>query len=72
LGTDEVYRHGRALLAIGPQVLATMHDARLTLRNRFRAECPGYPASQALGFTIDEEEVGVRGVMFRRFSKGPC
>lgn len=73
LGTDEVYRHGRALLAIGPQVLDTMHDSRLTLRNLVSAQ-----NDQAIrllkrwGFTVDEEEVGVRGVMFRRFSKGPC
>jgi hypothetical protein len=54
-------------------VLDTMHDSRLTLRNLVSAQnAQAIRLLKRWGFTIDEEEVGVRGVIFRRFSKGPC
>lgn len=72
LGTDEVYRHGRELLAWGPQFLRAMGDSRLTLRNLVSARNDrAIRLLRHWGFTIGEEEVDVRGVAFREFVKEP-
>ena len=73
LGTPEVYRHPRLLLRWGRGIIHRLHDSRLTLRNLVSAQ-----NTQAIrllgrwGFMVEKEEVDVRGVMFRRFSKEPC
>lgn len=70
LGTDEVYRHGRELLQWGPGIIARLCDSRLTLRNLVSSR--NTRAIRLLGkwgFAVDEEEIEVRGVPFRRFEK---
>lgn len=73
LGTDEVFRHPRLLLRWGLGFLDRMHDSRLRLRNLVSAEnVQAIRLLKRWGFTVDQEEVDVRGVSFRRFSKEPC
>lgn len=73
LGTDEVYRHGRALLMWGPGIIARLCDSRLTLRNLVSAR-----NSRAIrllrhwGFIVGKEQVMVRGVAFLPFELVPC
>jgi hypothetical protein len=73
LGTDEVYRHPREMLKWGPGIIERLHDSRHTLRNLVSAQ-----NGQAIrllkrwGFTVEDKEQDVRGVMFRQFSKEPC
>lgn len=70
LGTDEVYRHARELLTWGPGLVARLHDSSSVLRNVVSSD--NTSAIRLLGrwgFTVDEEEVIVRGVPFRRFEK---
>jgi len=72
LGTDEVYRHGRELLMWGPGMISRMTDSRMTLRNLVSAE-----NGQAIrllrkwGFTVEEDEREIGGVMFKVFFKEP-
>lgn len=71
LGTDEVYRHGRALLVWGPGFISRMRDSRRTLRNLVSAR--NRPAIRLLrrwGFTISDDEVTVRGLTFLPFEMG--
>lgn len=73
LGTDEVYRHPREMLKWGPGIIDRLHDSRLTLRNLVSAQNgQAIRLLERWGFTVDQEEQDVRGVMFRRFSKEPC
>lgn len=70
LGTDEVYRHGRELLVWGPAFVSRMADSRNLLRNLVSSR--NGRAIRMLtrwGFTVDHEEVIVRGVPFRYFEK---
>lgn len=70
LGTDEVYRHGRELLARGPTFISQFGDSSRHLRNVVSARNRrAIRLLQRWGFTVDEEEVTVRGVAFRRFEK---
>lgn len=72
LGTDEVYRHGRELLAWGPGIVSRLGDS-LSLRNLVSSR--NNRAIRLLkrwGFTVGEEEVDVRGVGFRHFEKVPA
>lgn len=70
LGTDEVYRHGRELLMWGPGFVARMSDSRLTMRNLVSARNRrAIRLLERWGFTVDQNEVTVRGVAFRPFEK---
>lgn len=70
LGTDEVYRHGRELLMWGPGLLSRLSDSRLTLRNLVSSRNRrAIRLLERWGFTVDENEVTVRGVAFRSFEK---
>lgn len=72
LGTDEVYRHGRALLMWGPEMVDRLCDSRMTLRNLVSAENDkAIRLLRRWGFTVAEEEVFVRGVPFLYFEKVP-
>lgn len=68
LGTDEVYRHGRALLALGPRIIARLVDSSgwvgnlVSARNRQAIRLLG-----AWGFTVEEETQMIGGVAFRQF-----
>lgn len=67
LGTNEVYRHRRELLLMGPGLIAALRDSR-RLTNWVSAE-----NGQAIrllrrwGFTVGEDETDVRGVPFLKF-----
>lgn len=70
LGTDEVWRHPRALLAIGPQVLSTMHDSSPTLANLVSADnAPAIRLLQKWGFTVNQHTILVGGLAFRPFER---
>jgi len=72
LGTEVVWRHPRALLKWGPGIIERLHDSRCMLRNLVSSEnAPAIRLLKRWGFTVDEEEVDVHGMMFRRFSKAP-
>lgn len=68
LGSDEVYRHGRALLDMGPRVIARMHRSYRRLENSVSV---GNGRARRLlerwGFTIERDPFTVRGVEFVRF-----
>lgn len=67
LGTDEVYRHKRELLLIGPGMIAAMRDSR-RLSNWVSAD-NGEAIRLLLrwGFTVGEDKTDVRGVPFLKF-----
>ncbi|GFM29273.1 hypothetical protein [Novosphingobium sp. PY1] len=70
LGTDEVYRHGRELLMWGPGFVSRLGDSLRRLDNLVSAR--NRQAIRLLarwGFTVEEEDIMVRDVAFRRFSK---
>lgn len=70
LGTDEVYRHGRELLMWGPGFVARLCDSSKTLRNLVSSRNRrAIRLLERWGFTVDQDEVIVRGVAFRRFEK---
>jgi len=68
LGTDEVYRHGRALLALGPRIIARLVDSIGTAGNL--VSCQNRQAITLLkrwGFTVEDEISVISGVAFRQF-----
>lgn len=70
LGTDEVWRHGRALVHLGPVILAEMHDSSAVLANLVSAD--NVRAIRLLtrwGFTLDHDTVRVGDMAFRRFAR---
>lgn len=71
LGTDEVFRHGRALLRYGPQVVALMQDSFRRLENVVSADnrC-ALALLRRLGFEVGSEVVLQGGVPFVRFWRG--
>lgn len=70
LGTDEVYRHGRELLMWGPGFLARLGDSLRTLSNLVSSRNrQAIRLLERWGFTVEESEIMVRGVAFRRFEK---
>lgn len=72
LGTDEVYRHGRELLMWGPGFVSRMCDSRQRLQNLVSSRnSRAIRLLQRWGFTVDQDEVIVRGVPFRYFEKAP-
>lgn len=70
LGTDEVYRHGRELIMWGPGVLARLCDSSPRLSNLVSSSNgPAIRLLERWGFSVDSEEIDVRGVPHRRFVK---
>lgn len=69
LGTDEVYRHGREMIAWGPKIIARFLDAYPHLENNV-ASCNGKAIRllRAWGFTVEGEVQSFGGVEFHRFS----
>lgn len=68
LGTDEVYRHGREMLALGPRVVAAMLDSRRDLRNLVSAgNGRAIRLLERWGFKVEVEEQMVGGTPFREF-----
>lgn len=68
LGTNEVYRHGRVLLAWGPGLLRRAVDSRWTAGNLVSsANGKAIRLLEAWGFTVEPEEQLVNGVPFRHF-----
>lgn len=68
LGTDEVYRHGRELLMHGPAIVSLLGDSRLTLSNLVSsANSRALRLLTRWGFTVEDQEIEVGGVQFRRF-----
>ena len=68
LGSDQVARHARLMVAYGPTVVATMHRHARRLCNFVSSD--NRQAIRLLvhwGFTVDLEQVVVRGIAFRRF-----
>ncbi|WP_239000569.1 hypothetical protein [Novosphingobium pentaromativorans] len=70
LGTDEVYRHGRELLMWGPGFVSRLGDSLQRLGNLVSSRNrQAIRLLQCWGFTVEEDEIMIRGVAFRRFSK---
>ena len=70
LGTDEVYRHAREMIQWGPGILSRMGDSSRKLTNLVSTR--NDRAIRLLGkwgFTVDDNEVIVRGVAFRQFER---
>ena len=68
LGTDEVYSHGRALLAMGPALIAAMLDSTPSLSNLVSAgNARAIRLLGRWGFTIDEERQMIGDTQFRTF-----
>jgi hypothetical protein len=68
LGSSMVARHGRALIAEGPAMIAAMHRHGARLRNFVSSD--NREAIRLLehwGFTVEDEPVVMRSVAFRRF-----
>lgn len=68
LGSDEVYRHGRELLAWGPRAIGRMHASFRRLENS--VSTGNRRAIRLLGrwgFTIERDPFVVGGVEFVRF-----
>ena len=69
LGTDEVYRQGRALLRLGPPLLRAMADSTRHLSNVVAVEnARAIRFLRKLGFTIGSEVTVYRGVEFLTFT----
>ncbi|MBB3955937.1 hypothetical protein [Novosphingobium sediminicola] len=72
LGTDEVYRHGRELLAWGPGMVERLHDSSLTLRNLVSVHnSNAIRLLERWGFTVRKEVIVSGGVAFYPFEKVP-
>jgi hypothetical protein len=70
LGSAQVNRHARMLIAHGPELLRTMHSHGRSLSNF--VSCDNHQAIRLLkhwGFTMGQEQIVMRGVPFRRFVK---
>lgn len=68
LGTDEVYRHGRLLLAWGPALIRRAVDSSWHASNLVSsANGKAIRLLRAWGFTVEPEEQLVNGVPFRHF-----
>jgi hypothetical protein len=68
LGTDEVYRHGKALLTLGPSLVRQVRDSFPEVRNLVSA---GNTRAIRLlgrwGFTLEDDIQMIGGVPFREF-----
>jgi len=70
LGTDEVYRHAREMIQWGPGILSRMGDSSRRLSNLVSARNDrAIRLLRKWGFTVNDNEVIVRGVAFRQFER---
>jgi hypothetical protein len=70
LGTNEVWRHGRTLLRLGPPILSAMHDSSAVLANLVSAgNSRAIRLLERWGFAVDDDTVPVGGMAFRRFAR---
>lgn len=70
LGTDDVYRHGRELIMHGPGMLARLGDSISVMRNLVSSRNDrAIRLLRKWGFTVEDDEVIVRGVAFRYFER---
>lgn len=73
LGTDEVYRHGKALLMWGPGLISRLHNSNLVLSNLVSTRnSRAIRLLEHWGFTVEREEQDIGGEKFRAFSKEPA
>lgn len=71
LGTDEVYRHGREMIAWGPQILAQMLAVTPHLENHVASiNSKAIRLLRAWGFAVEREANSIGGVDFFRFHMG--
>jgi hypothetical protein len=72
LGTDEVYRHGREMVAWGPRILRAMLDSTPRLSNLVGSfNRPAIRLLRRWGFEVREEVImSAGGVEFFAFSMG--
>lgn len=69
LGSDEIYRHPKAMLTLGPRVLAMWCDSSTTLSNLVSVEnARSIRFLRRLSFRIGEEVTMVGGVPFLTFT----
>jgi hypothetical protein len=63
LGTETVYRNGRAMMRLGPRILSAMTDSTPNLTNLVAvANAPALRFLRRLGFSIGEEVILTAGV----------
>ncbi|WP_428333242.1 hypothetical protein [Novosphingobium sp.] len=68
LGSDLVARHGRAMIELGPAVISAMHGHGARLRNFVSSDNrQAIRLLERWGFSVEHEQVVMRGVAFRRF-----
>ena len=68
LGTDEVFRHGRELVTMGPGILAGMFDSTARLENLVSStNARAIRLLRRWGFVVEEREEMIGGVPFRKF-----
>lgn len=71
LGTDEVYRHPRAMLSVGPQIIASWRDSTPTMANVVaKQNVCAIRMLRTWGFKLGSEVILFAGVEFVRFSMG--
>lgn len=70
LGTDRVRDYGRALLAEGPALLDDMHRFGRRLRNFVSSDNEqAIRLLERWGFTVEQEQIVMRSIAFRRFTR---
>ncbi len=70
LGTDAIYQHGRALLALGPEWLRLMFDSIAHASNVVSADnARAIRLLERWGFVVEQGETMIGGVPFRTFWK---
>lgn len=68
LGTDEIYRQGRALVTLGPRVIDTMLGRHRELRNLVSAgNTRAIRLMERWGFTVEAQVQAIGGLAFREF-----
>lgn len=68
LGSDDVYRNGRAMLSIGPRVIERMHGDFRRLENVVSSgNVRAIRLLRRWGFTVEGEEIMAGGVPFVAF-----
>tara|TARA_Y100001951_G_scaffold47587_1_gene37589 strand:- start:214 stop:675 length:462 start_codon:yes stop_codon:yes gene_type:complete len=73
LGTDEVYRHGRALLMWGPGLISRLHNSNLTLSNLVSSENGrAIRLLRKWGFEVEDQQQEFGAVKFQTFRKEPA
>lgn len=72
LGTEAVYRHGKALLSWGPGIILRLHNSNLSLSNVVSSgNVKAIRLLKRWGFEVSDEEVEHGGEKFRMFVKEP-